>query len=239
MKNDEILECLDFECDMSLIDRDFLVSQSHETIKRIIVSLKVRKINNREHDTSKYCELDFYIVETLSDKVSIIAYFKREIYVIDDLRTKVLIDIDILRSKTIVLDVTRKQIIIDSCDVNASLFVTSRKKCVERKLRSRKQVIILAHTIMTISIKYRDKVISNNRNYSFLSRFDITLESSEEFFAHIVNANVETIQVRNVFNKIFIVSKNLLIEELQNYDEDECYLAHSKDAHLVVTSSSR
>lgn len=89
---------------MLLIDCKFLVSQSHKTIKQIIILLKIRNIKDCEHDTSKYYELDFYIVET-HDKTLIIAHFRREVYVIDDFRTKMLIDIDILKLEAIVLDI--------------------------------------------------------------------------------------------------------------------------------------
>lgn len=67
---------------------------------------------------------------------------------------------------------------------------------------------------MTILVKYREKIISNDRDYNFLFKFDITLRFSDDFFAHIVNANVDAIQVRNVFNKNFVMLKNLIIKEL-------------------------
>lgn len=87
---------------------------------------------------------------------------------------------------------------------------------------------------MTILIKYRNKIISSNRNYNFLSKFNITLESSDDFFAHIVNTNIKTIQVKNVFNKVFIISKIFLIDKLQNYDKNNCYLAYSKNIYLAI-----
>lgn len=92
---------------------------------------------------------------------------------------------------------------------------------------------------MTISMKYCDKIISNDYNYHFLFKFNITLEFSDEFFAHIINANVETIQVRNVFNKIFIVSKKILINKLQDYNKNDCYLIYFENAYLAMTFLSR
>ncbi len=63
----------------------------------------------------------------------------------------------------------------------------------KHKLRSRKQMIILAHIVIIILIKYCEKIILNDCDYSFLFKFDIALEFSDNFFAHIVNANVEAI----------------------------------------------
>lgn len=105
MKSKKILKCFDFECDISLVDREFLVSQSYETIKRIIISFKMRNIDNRKYDTSKYCEFDFYIANT-HDEISIIIYFKRKVHVVNNLWTKIFIDIDILEFEVIIFDVT-------------------------------------------------------------------------------------------------------------------------------------
>jgi len=105
INNKKIKKCFNSKCDILLVDCKFLVSQSYKTIKRIITSFKIRNINNREHNTSKYCELDFYIIKTLSNKIFVITYFKRKIHVINNLRTKMLIDINILRLETIGFDI--------------------------------------------------------------------------------------------------------------------------------------
>lgn len=105
IKNKKIQKCLDLRCDILLIDREFLASQSHKIIKRIITSFKMRNIDDREHDTSKYYKFDFYIIE-VHNKALVIAHFKRKMHVINDLRTKVLIDTNILELKVIVFDVT-------------------------------------------------------------------------------------------------------------------------------------
>lgn len=90
---------------MLLANREFLASQLHKSIKQIITFFKIQEINNREHDTSKYCEFDFYIIEVYN-KASTIAHFRREVHVINNLQTKVLIDINILELEVIVFDVT-------------------------------------------------------------------------------------------------------------------------------------
>jgi len=65
----------------------------------------MRNIDNCEHNTSKYCELNFYIIE-VHNKALVIAHFRQEVHVIDNLRTKVFIDINILKFDGIVFDVT-------------------------------------------------------------------------------------------------------------------------------------
>lgn len=104
-----------------------------------------------------------------------------------------LIDIDIFELKVIVFDVIQKQLVINNYNVTTSLFITLKKKHIKRKLQNRKQIIILTHIVITIFVKYCDKILLNNRNYSFLFRFNIALESSNNFFAYIVNANIDAI----------------------------------------------
>jgi hypothetical protein len=237
MDGEEVEECPDSGCGMSLVDREFLTTEPHGEIRRTTSPLRVRGIGDREHDTSEYCDLDFYVTGTLDNGAPAVAHFKREVHVVDDLRAKVLIGTDILGPEAIVVDVARNQLVVGSCGITAPLSVTPRRERVERKLRSQKQVTIPPHTVMAVPVKYRGKVLPNDRDYSFLPRSDIALGSSGGFFAHIVDANVAAVQVRNASNRAFVVPKNLMVGALQDYDEDGCYLAHPEDAHLAVTPS--
>ena len=62
------------------------------------------------HDVNEYIRLQMY----LSDKNDIIK-IKREFYIIDNLTVKTLIDINIMKSKNIILDIIKNVIIIDLC----------------------------------------------------------------------------------------------------------------------------
>ncbi len=120
---------------MLLIDCKFLASQLYKLIRQTIIFFKIRNIDNREYNISKYCKFDFYIIGTYN-KASIIAYFKQEIYVIDSFWTKVLINIDIIKLKIIFFDIIYKEIIIDNCKIIVSFFVILKRKRIKRKLRS-------------------------------------------------------------------------------------------------------
>ncbi len=85
---------------------------------------------------SKYLNLNFYIIETFETKISTIAHFKREIYVIDNFRAKLFINTNIFKFETIVVNVVRKKLIVNNYNIIAFLFVILRRKRVERKLYS-------------------------------------------------------------------------------------------------------
>lgn len=91
INNKKIKKYSNFKCDILLANCKFLVSQFYKVIKQITIFFKIYNIDDCEHNVSKYCELDFYIAKTLNNKTSAIVYFKREIYIIDNLRAKILI----------------------------------------------------------------------------------------------------------------------------------------------------
>ena len=233
---------------MSLVDRQYLSIISHDEIKKIVTSIKIRDIEAREHDSSKYVELNFYLNDTLANEDQIdaidvehstIAHFKREVHVMNDLRAKLLIDIDILDLEVMIVDLDKRQLIIESCDdVIVSLSLKSRDEKIDRVIRVKDMITVSSHITMIVLVRYRDKVVSSDRDYNFFLKSNVTLDSNDDFLAHIVSTNIIAIQVRNATDKTFIVVKNIRVENLQNFDEEDCYLASSDDDHLTVVSFS-
>ena len=70
----------------------------------------VKEIDVNMHDVSEYIKLQMY----LFNKNDIIKV-KKKIYIVDNLAIKALIDINIIKSKDIILDIKKNVIIIDSC----------------------------------------------------------------------------------------------------------------------------
>ena len=87
---------------------------------------------------------------------------------------------------------------------------------------------------MTISVKYRDKILSIDRDYSFLFKSKMSFDFDDEFFAHIVSANVTIVQVRNAIKNVVIIIKNIRVDNFENFNEKDCYLVNLEDEHLVV-----
>lgn len=88
-----------------------------------------------------------------------------------------------------------------------------------------------------MSIKMREKRISNNKNYSFHFMKKHCLKSKNEFFVHVTNANHVAVQIRNIFSKFFVILKNFKIDYFRNYVEKKRYFVNSKNYHLTVILS--
>ena len=50
---------------MSLIDRQYLSTLNHNDIRKIVIFIRVRDIDAREHDSFEYMKLNFYMNDIL------------------------------------------------------------------------------------------------------------------------------------------------------------------------------
>ena len=90
---------------------------------------------------------------------------------------------------------------------------------------------------MTVFVKYRNKFLSKNRNYNFYLTSNALFEFDDDFFVHITNVNVTTIQIRNAFNKICIISRNAKMKKLRDYEKQKYYVVDLNTRHLTIVFS--
>ena len=102
--------CFDTEYIINLINRKFLFEIfSNIVIKKMSTLITIKDIDVNMHNINEYTKLQIY----LFDKNDIIK-IEKEFYIVDDLAIKALIDIDIIKSKNMILDIKKNVIIIDS-----------------------------------------------------------------------------------------------------------------------------
>ena len=185
---------------MLLINRQYLFIVSHDEIKKIDQFVRVRDINSRKHDNFKYVKLNFYIQKKKVDDTTITTHFKRKVHIINEFKIELFIEINIMNSKIISIDSTNKRMTIKNCDIVASFNVTSKKKRVNRIMRIIVFIIISFFTTMSISMKFRERVISIDKNYSFHFTSNVRFDFDDDFYAAIVDVNIVVVQIRNVTN---------------------------------------
>ena len=82
---------------MIIADRKFIkFIASNVLIQKMTSLISVRGIENKIHHFSDFVILITYIHEFLPDDRSATTCFRREIHLIDDLRVKILLEIDIM-----------------------------------------------------------------------------------------------------------------------------------------------
>ena len=125
-----------------------------------------------------------------------IAHIKKNVYIIDNLKIKTLIDIDIMCSKKMIINLQTRKLIIDNCDITTFITYTFIDFKVNRIVKSHHIVIISTYTIMTISFKTQNVELFNEKNYSFqlhVTLFDFEIEN--EIITHIINVKTFVIHV--------------------------------------------
>ena len=81
---------------MFTINRQHLKnSQSNAEIKKTTKFVKIRDIDNSLYNNFEYAFINFYIRKQLFNENETIAYFKHEIYIVDNLRAKMLLKTNI------------------------------------------------------------------------------------------------------------------------------------------------
>ena len=230
--------CVNNEIFMFLIDRKFLTIKCFNiSVLIMTLSNNVRKIEIKLHDTFSYVLLNFYVFE-LTKKFSIMTHFKNEMHLIKDLRINVFIEINIMRSKKMKLNFENNSLTIITCEsFKASIQIKKRSGIINRSIRVLFKMIISFNVVMFVSIRIKSKSLSKNKNFNFLFKKQKMLNLENEFFAHIVDANLTAVQIRNALSKPCVMSKNLRVSQLIDYAEKKCYLIESKQKHLIIVSN--
>lgn len=96
---------------------------------------------------------------------------------------------------------------------------------------------MLSHINMTILIKIREKKLLEDRDYFFELKTFTNLSLNDDFLVHVISVNMMIVQVKNIFNEIFIVLKHFRVETLINYVEKKCYIVFFENVHLAIKFS--
>jgi len=102
--------------------------------------LEVRSLRTIKHQSFKYAIFDLYI-SSRKDEQDVIAHIRREVHLVDNLKTNMLIDNDVIEPKSIVIDAKKREVYIDNCDVTTHVEIKSFKFVI-RSIHLRKIIII-------------------------------------------------------------------------------------------------
>ena len=87
---------------MIIMNRIFVSPISE--IKKIIIKILIYNLKSKIYYFDKYIILIFYIKSVLSNNIRVFAKISKEIYIIDDLKTNILIELDILILERIIIN---------------------------------------------------------------------------------------------------------------------------------------
>ena len=167
---------------MSFIDRAFL--KRHESmiaIQQTIPPIKIKGIDSKIHDNSEYVMMNIYVPEKMKKKPSII-HIKIELHLINELKTNILVNMNVMKSKNMILNFEKKILIILTCKKMEVLISIQRKNIsINRTMRATVQIIISIETTMTVSMRMRKIALFTNKNYNFFPKIEKQLDSEKKF----------------------------------------------------------
>ena len=100
-----IIIYVNFEYTILLIDKNFLKFFLFDIyIKKTKILIIVKNVESALHFINNYCLFDLYISKIFNSKKTI-NHIRRKIYIIDNLKIKMFIKIDIFESKRIRIDI--------------------------------------------------------------------------------------------------------------------------------------
>ena len=101
------------------------------------ILIRVQNINFTVYNLFEYVIMNFYILEIMKLKLKITAHIVRKLHVIDILKTKIFIKIDILNLKEINILISFKFLIIQSCkDFLILIIIVFKNNRVKRLIKA-------------------------------------------------------------------------------------------------------
>ena len=154
---------IDFKIFMSLINRKFINKKLLETkILTIRSFIKIKRIGNKLHDNSQYCEMKFYIFEKFKNE-STIVNIKIEVHLMNDLKINVFIKTDILVFEKMIFDFAKKKLIIIICENMVIPIKTDRKKkIVNRIVKILQKIVMISGKLKIVFVKIKGVKLSKN-----------------------------------------------------------------------------
>ena len=153
----------------------------------------------------------------------------------NNLRVKILIDIDIIYSKKMIINLQTRKLIIDNYNIMIFITCTFVDLKINRIVKFYHVVIISTYIIITISFKIQDFELFNEKNYSFqlhVTLFDF--ETKNNIITYIMNVKTFVIHVRNTIDKLIIVFKHIKFDKIFDFEKKNCYHVDSTNVHLTI-----
>lgn len=133
-------------------------------------SIFVRNLKISKHMLDEYVIISLYFLNKNKNDNIIITKIIREIHFVDDLKTNMSIDNNLLSLKRFAIDVAKRFAYIESCDVTIDVDVKTTRIVVHERVHARKVVDVSSRSKMTISIHHI--AISSDRDFLFKLNID-------------------------------------------------------------------
>ena len=221
---------------MSIADRKVL--QQHfpdSTVRQLSSPIPVRGIGNTMHYISDYAVLSLYLDGQLADKTAATGKFDIEVHLVEDLKANILVGNDVLAAQHVKLDLAQQTVQLGSCqDLVAPISVLARKEAgLKRTIRAKGSVIVPAKTTVDVPVSYYGN-LPDDRDFLFEPQCAEYLGDDGGVFAHIVDAELDHVMIRNTTDYAVQLPKRARLGSVVEFNQQGCYNL-TPDAGFLAT----
>ena len=113
-------------------------------------------------------------------------------------------------------------------------------KHVDRLIYIKKIIFLSFYFVINVFIQIRNNFcLSIDKNYIFYSKINFELKLKNYVYSYIVNINIFMIQIRNIIEKIYIISRHVKLNRILDYKKKDYYLTNSKNIYLTIKSKKQ
>lgn len=127
-----------------------------------------------------------------------------------------LIEDDILKFESFVIDVSKRAVIINSCKIITKLYIKQRDFFVRRNIFFNHRIIVSLDTQIRVSFDFN---ISENKGFIF----EFFIKSIYIMFYYLMNLYISEIIVRNDSSKFVIISTKIRLNSILKLLYDYCF----------------
>ena len=131
-----------------------------------------------------------------------------------------LININIQELKNITILISKRRFHIDNyVEFIVIINVVNVEKRVDYLIRIKKLILLLFYSIINISIQIRNNFcLLVDKNYMFHSKVNLELKlKKKNIYFYIINVNMSIIQIRNIIDEIYIISRHVELNRIFDY----------------------
>ena len=213
--------CLDNDYIILIINKQFFKKfLSNYQIHIISISIIIREIDVAQHVLSNYVLFNLWLFDNEFDDFVII-HITREMHLINELRVNLLINMNIQKLENITISISKSCFYIDNyVEFIATINIINVEKRVDRLIRIKKIIFLSFYFVTNMFIQIRDNFyLSIDKNYMFHSKINFELKSKNDVYFYIVDVNMSIIQIRNIINETYIVSRHVKLNRVLDYEK--------------------
>jgi hypothetical protein len=171
--------------------------------------------------------LDLYLND-LVNETKTRNHIKRKFHLVDELKCKLLMSLNIMMSKEMIINLTNKSLIISTCEnlmISIRINLKSNSR-IRRIIHSKKSIKISSNSIINIFTYLRKKKLSFNRDFLFEFNNEILtnfLKDFDEFYTYVCDCNIAFVHVKKAQISSIMISSKTRLNILIEYEKKKCF----------------